>query len=140
MCLAASTKSMALPDENFSSSLMGGRPSFLDNKSLVDLRPLYRFLSNTDKGTGEAANLNTLAPFIFNPLESELNAVIPYLGDYILNAGCGNRDIREIPALTEGKRVVNFDLESEMKGAVIGYLDKIPFGKINSIRLSAMRF
>ncbi len=68
-----------------------------------------------------------IGPVHFQPLENELQALNGYLLGRLLNAGCGNRNIDSTLVELGAKSVVNFDLESEIPGAVLGSLTKLPF-------------
>jgi SAM-dependent methyltransferase len=73
------------------------------------------------------ARFARIGPVHFQPLEWELEALRSYFGGRALNAGCGNRDISETLRDFGAKEVVNYDIASEIPGAVIGPLEKMPF-------------
>lgn len=66
-------------------------------------------------------------PVHFQPLEWELEAVQSYIGGHILNAGCGHRNIDHLLLRMGASAVVNYDLESNIDGAVRGSLTDISF-------------
>lgn len=71
---------------------------------------------------------NSLGPVHFQPLEWELGPTRPYLKGRVLNAGCGNRDIGIELQDFDIAEVVNYDIASDLEGAIIGSLDRLPFG------------
>jgi SAM-dependent methyltransferase len=66
-------------------------------------------------------------PIHFQPIEWELAPLEPYLRGRVLNAGCGNRDVSALLNGFGATEVVNYDIASELPGAVIGSLDQMPF-------------
>src|SRR5438552_12575066 len=68
-----------------------------------------------------------IGPVHFQPLEWELEPLRMYFGGRMLNAGCGNRDITETLRGFGATAVVNYDIASEIPGAVIGPLENMPF-------------
>ena len=68
-----------------------------------------------------------IGPVHFQPLEWELEPLRTYFGGRMLNAGCGNRDITETLRGFGATEVVNYDIASEIPGARIGPLEKMPF-------------
>lgn len=67
-------------------------------------------------------------PVHFQPLEWELAPIEPFIGGRLLNAGCGNRDIAPFARAHGAADVVNYDIASELPGAIIGPLERMPFG------------
>lgn len=63
----------------------------------------------------------------FQPLEWELAPVAPYFSGSLLNAGCGNRDLSAWFTANGVKEVTNYDIASDLDGAVTGSLDSMPF-------------
>jgi len=68
-----------------------------------------------------------IGPVHFQPLEWELELVSKYLQGHVLNAGCGNRDLRPYLLETGVERVTNYDMASTLEGAIVGSLDAMPF-------------
>lgn len=66
-------------------------------------------------------------PIHFQPIEWELAPLGPYLSGRVLNAGCGNRNVSALLDGFGATEVVNYDIASELPGAVIGSLDQMPF-------------
>lgn len=66
-------------------------------------------------------------PVHFQPLEWELAPVARYFTGSLLNAGCGNRDLAEWFTRCGVTRVTNYDIASDLEGAVTGSLDAMPF-------------
>jgi SAM-dependent methyltransferase len=69
-----------------------------------------------------------LGPIHFQPMEWELEPLRSYFNGRTLNAGCGSRDVSEILKGFGSAEVVNYDIaSSEIPGALIGPLEKMPF-------------
>lgn len=66
-------------------------------------------------------------PVHFQSLERELSPISGYVSGRFLNAGCGNRDLLSWLAQLGVKEIVNYDIASDIPGAVIGSLDQLPF-------------
>ena len=66
-------------------------------------------------------------PVHFQPLEWELAPVATFFRGHLLNAGCGNRDLYPYLQSVGVERVTNYDLASDLPGAVIGSLRESPF-------------
>lgn len=79
-------------------------------------------------GSGTSAiKFARVGPVHFQPLEMELEPSAKYFGGRVLNAGCGSRDISDILKGFGAAEVVNYDIESDIPGAIIGSLEKTPF-------------
>ena len=68
-----------------------------------------------------------IGPIHFQPIEWELAPMAAYFNGRTLNAGCGNRDISETLSSFGTTEIVNYDIASEIPGALIGPLEKMPF-------------
>jgi SAM-dependent methyltransferase len=90
------------------------------------LQPLPAFQTSLGKVT-LAPRFARHGPIHFQPIEWELAPMAPYLKGRTLNAGCGNRDISETLSGFGATEVVNYDIASEIRGAVIGPLEMMPF-------------
>lgn len=66
-------------------------------------------------------------PVHFQALEDELAPLAPYFNGAMLNAGCGDRDLRSWLAAEGVTELVNFDIASSIPGAVLGSLEDMPF-------------
>jgi SAM-dependent methyltransferase len=75
----------------------------------------------------DSSRVARVGPVHFQPLAAELAQVERYFRGRVLNAGCGNRDITGIAAVSQASEVVNYDMHSTLPGAVHGSLDKTPF-------------
>jgi SAM-dependent methyltransferase len=72
-------------------------------------------------------NCSRSGPVHFQPLERELAPVARYFRGRLLNAGCGDRDIRPWLAALGIADVTQYDIASALRGAVIGPLEAMPF-------------
>ncbi|MEK6541818.1 MAG: methyltransferase domain-containing protein [Pseudomonadota bacterium] len=66
-------------------------------------------------------------PVHFQSLERELLSVARYFDGAMLNAGCGNRDLGPWLAQHGVNATTNYDIASDLPGAIIGSLDALPF-------------
>lgn len=66
-------------------------------------------------------------PVHFQSLEAELELVRPHFRGETLNAGCGDRDLGPWLAAQGITRLINYDLQSAIEGAVLGSLENMPF-------------
>lgn len=66
-------------------------------------------------------------PVHFQSLEDELTPLARYFGGAMLNAGCGNRDLGPWAAQHGVGATTNYDIASDLPGAIIGSLDALPF-------------
>ena len=66
-------------------------------------------------------------PVHFQSLESELAPVSGYFRGRLLNAGCGNRDLSGWFGSFGVTEVTNYDIASDLPGAVTGPIDRLPF-------------
>ena len=57
-------------------------------------------------------------PVYFQPLDQELIPVFKYLNGYVLNAGCGERDISNLLLSNKAEKVDNCDLNSSIPNAI----------------------
>jgi len=79
-------------------------------------------------GSGTSATgFARVGPVHFQPLEMELRPASKYFSGRVLNAGCGSRDISSILRGFGAAEIINYDIESEIPGAIIGSLEDIPF-------------
>ena len=79
------------------------------------------------RGAITASRFARIGPVHFQPLEWELEPLRSYFSGRTLNAGCGNRDITETLSGFGATEVVNYDIASDIPGALIGPLEKMPF-------------
>lgn len=84
-------------------------------------------LNTTPRSRISTPQYNRHGPVHFQPLEWELSLARPFLKGRILNAGCGNRDMTPGFDDFDITEIVNYDIASDLKGAIIGSLDKLPF-------------
>jgi SAM-dependent methyltransferase len=79
-------------------------------------------------------------PVHFQPLEWELAPVAEFFKGSLLNAGCGNRDLGPYMRSVGVERITNYDIDSQLDGAVIGSLRASPFedGAFDSILCNAV--
>jgi SAM-dependent methyltransferase len=78
------------------------------------------------RGKG-AIDFARVGPIHFQPLEMELEPLSRYFRGRTLNAGCGSRDISDILRRFGATEVVNYDIASDISGAIIGSLESTPF-------------
>ncbi|MCC7393463.1 MAG: class I SAM-dependent methyltransferase [Sphingomonadaceae bacterium] len=76
---------------------------------------------------GEKPALARVGPVHFQALESELAPIVQYLTGNVLNAGCGNRDLGLFLAGAGAHSLTNYDIASDLPGAIIGPLEHMPF-------------
>ncbi len=76
---------------------------------------------------GKKPALTRVGPVHFQAIESELAPVAHYLTGDVLNAGCGNRDLGAFLRNAGAKSLTNYDIASDLAGAVIGPLEAMPF-------------
>lgn len=74
-----------------------------------------------------STDFSMVGPVHFQPLEQELQQVKEYINDKTLNAGCGNRDITQLLKELGATEVINYDIESNIQGAITGSLANTPF-------------
>jgi SAM-dependent methyltransferase len=74
-----------------------------------------------------ATSLARSGPVHFQPLSSEIDQVSGHLRGVLLNAGCGNRDIADLVLPHGVTKVVNYDIKSDIPGAVLGTLTDLTF-------------
>lgn len=79
------------------------------------------------RGAIAAPRFARIGPIHFQPLEWELEPLRTYFSGRTLNAGCGNRDITETLSGFGATEVINYDIASDIPGALIGPLEKMPF-------------
>jgi SAM-dependent methyltransferase len=68
-----------------------------------------------------------VGPVHFQPLEWELRSLSNHFEGKTLNAGCGNRDIAATLREFGATEVVNYDLYTNIPGAITGSLEVMPF-------------
>jgi hypothetical protein len=73
-------------------------------------------------------NATRVGPVYFQPLEEELAPVTRYLSGYMLNAGCGSRDVTPYLLANQVTKVTKYDLASQDPEVVVGPLEAMPFG------------
>jgi SAM-dependent methyltransferase len=86
------------------------------------------------------ANYTKCGPVLFQPLEWELAPVASYFCGAMLNAGCGNRDLRDYFAKLGVADLTSYDLASDIPDAVLGTLESMPFaaGQFDTILCNAV--
>jgi SAM-dependent methyltransferase len=94
-------------------------------KKIPYLRSTVRWIRGSSGNS--AVHFARVGPVHFQPLEMELEPLSRYIRGRTLNAGCGSRDISDILRRFGATEVVNYDIESEIPGALIGSLEKTPF-------------
>ncbi|MEQ1687074.1 MAG: class I SAM-dependent methyltransferase [Sphingopyxis sp.] len=79
-------------------------------------------------------------PVHFQSIERELIPVARYFDGAMLNAGCGNRDLGPWAAQHGVSATTNYDIASNLPGAIIGSLDALPFadGAFDTILCNAV--
>lgn len=82
---------------------------------------------DTGPRSAKTARFARIGPVHFQPLEWELEPLRPYFSGRTLNAGCGNRDISQTLKAFGAAEVINYDIASEIPGALIGPLEQMPF-------------
>jgi len=113
---------------------------FIERTSFdASVGPELRRLS-AQRSAPMAPRFARIGPVHFQPLEWELEPLRAYVSGRTLNAGYGNRDISETLKDFGAAEVVNYDIASEIPGALIGQLEKMPFvtADFDSILCSAV--
>jgi SAM-dependent methyltransferase len=119
-------KSLAQPDSRQPSSVLpAGSDSANGAGDTAGQPALHAF--DIQHGGIAAHRFARIGPVHFQPLEWELEPLRMYFGGRALNAGCGNRDITETLRGFGATEVVNYDIASEIPGARLGPLEKMPF-------------
>jgi SAM-dependent methyltransferase len=75
-----------------------------------------------------ANSLVRVGPVHFQPLEQELEPVLPFLRGHLLNAGSGARDIRQFLTDRGVTHLTLYDIASSDPEVILGPLEKTPFG------------
>jgi len=95
--------------------------------SVADDSPPLTSLLASRRPAAKKQRFARVGPIHFQPLEQELEPMSSYFSGRTLNAGCGNRDITETLKAFGATEVVNYDIASEIPGALIGPLERMPF-------------
>src|SRR5689334_6983429 len=88
----------------------------------------------------DSHTLARIGPVHFQPLEWELQQIQKYIKGRVLNAGCGNRDIGGTLRGFGAGEIVNYDIKSNIPGAITGSLTETPFasGEFDTIICNAV--
>lgn len=81
-----------------------------------------------------------IGPVHFQPLESELEPIVAYLGGRLLDAGAGTRDITPFLRRHGVTGITRYDVMASGPGGVIGALESMPFagGRFDSVLCNAV--
>jgi SAM-dependent methyltransferase len=66
-------------------------------------------------------------PVHFQSLEDELAPIMTYFRGSMLNAGCGDRDMKDWLLASGVSELINYDIASSIPDAIIGALEDMPF-------------